>query len=113
MKIDEVKERLNQVVDEYKTADEKQRGELEKERKKLGKKLMQLSGIDHEEKVRETMHKKENMTYSDIYWLFSVGIGANFILSQIGLLGSHVDSVDFSTAKAFYQSQYQLRVLKE
>jgi FtsZ-binding cell division protein ZapB len=35
MKIDEVKERLNQVVDEYKTADEKQRGELEKERKKV------------------------------------------------------------------------------
>lgn len=105
----EIQNQLKDLVDRYKVAELAERNQLEKERRKLGKQLMSLSDKEHEKKIMNTMAKREMMTYSDVFWLFSVGIGANYILNRLNLKASHVDSVDFSNAKDFYQSQYALR----
>lgn len=105
----EIQNQLKDMVDRYKVAGEAERNKIEKERRKLGKALMSLSDIEHEEKVINTMEKREMMTYSDIFWLFSVGVGANFILNRIGLKASYVDSIDFSSASNFYKSQFEVR----
>ncbi|API92689.1 MULTISPECIES: hypothetical protein [unclassified Virgibacillus] len=105
----ELQNDLKALVEQYKVAGMAERNHLEKGRRKLGKQLMSLSDKEHEKKIMDTMAKREMMTYSDVFWLFSVGIGANYILNRLNLKASHVDSVDFSNAKDFYQSQYALR----
>ncbi|MED3738811.1 hypothetical protein [Virgibacillus pantothenticus] len=112
MKVEELKLELKIIAEKYKYADELDKPFLEKERKKLGEQLKAIAGIEFNEHLKRIMNKRHYMTYTDVYWLFLMGMPASFILRQIGIRARDAMRIDFTNAVEFYRTQFEVREKK-
>lgn len=109
----EILQRLNEIQDQYPTASKADQRELDRERRKLGKKLYGNSERKAEQEVKRMLNKKMDMTYSDVKRLQQLGVAKTHITRALNINTHGMRLVDLSSAERFYKTQFEARYLKK
>lgn len=108
----EILQRLTEIQEQYESASQRDRHELDRERRKLGKMLYGNSDRKAEQEVKRMLGKRMDMTYSDVERLQQLGVAKTHITRALNI-NIHAKIVDLSSAERFYKTQFEARYLKK
>lgn len=109
----EILQRLTEIQEQYESASKRDRHELDRERRKLGKKLYGNSERKAEQEVKRMLSKRMDMTYSDVERLQQLGVPKTHITRALNINTHVMRLVDLSSADRFYKTQFEARYLKK